>query len=521
VECVRLASFICALAWLGAVAQQNNVLLQRDIYLDVERAANTTERIVHTGLKPLIESRANLNGVLAYTKDTAKYYYGISRKLFAENIVELETPDLTITADPLVHFELGQDLSDTSTFSDTTRLYVNTRGFVVRGNLSGKVSFTTMFAENQAIYPLYLYRYTQRYQVVPGQGRIKEFEQREFDYAWAQGNVSWTPWRWLNLQLGNGKHFVGHGYRSLLLSDNSFSYPYAKMSLWLAKDRVQYSTIWAKLHLLQRLPDGEGAEDLFYWKRATFQHVGFHFGRVQLALFESTMWRTIDAGGVRPYNPLQLLPLFGVSTLLNGFNGEHNSMLGASARLSCSRSVVVYGQFAMDDAAAGKQAWQAGLHWYDAGVRGLHLQAEYDLAEAFTYANTPSETGYTHYGQPMAHPMGAFFSEFVGLADLRRGRWWMQTKVDLARTHPDASDSTNFGSDVLRGDRPSILPEGTDRQLTYVDVSVGYMINPMQNFRFSLGYAYRDRPQDPFAPERTSYLYLALRTHLWDRYHDL
>ena len=70
-------------------------------------------------------------------------------------------------------------------------------------------------------------------------------------YAFALG-ASWTPARWVNVQFGNGKQFVGNGYRSVLLSDNAFNYPYLKFSFLSHNNRWQYTTFHAKLTELQR-----------------------------------------------------------------------------------------------------------------------------------------------------------------------------------------------------------------------------------------------------------------------------
>ena len=47
------------------------------------------------------------------------------------------------------------------------------------------------------------------------------------------------------IQFGHGKHFIGDGYRSLLLSDNAFNYPFLRIqtSFW----RVQYTNLYAEM----------------------------------------------------------------------------------------------------------------------------------------------------------------------------------------------------------------------------------------------------------------------------------
>ncbi|MBK9515381.1 MAG: hypothetical protein IPO05_17595 [Flavobacteriales bacterium] len=74
---------------------------------------------------------------------------------------------------------------------------------------------------------------------------------------------------WLNIQFGHGKHFVGHGYRSMLLSDHAPNAPYLKFSALTPNKRLQYSTWHTKLKAAltrnDRLHTGQSSESLFYW----------------------------------------------------------------------------------------------------------------------------------------------------------------------------------------------------------------------------------------------------------------
>ena len=61
------------------------------------------------------------------------------------------------------------------------------------------------------------------------QGAWKDFNETGKDYSSVSAYISYSPWSFLNIQAGHGKHFIGNGYRSLLLSDNAFNYPYLKL----------------------------------------------------------------------------------------------------------------------------------------------------------------------------------------------------------------------------------------------------------------------------------------------------
>src|SRR5690606_39471734 len=66
----------------------------------------------------------------------------------------------------------------------------------------------------------YVNRFVDSLEVVPGSGRVKEFKGNAYDYSMASGYVGVKATEWLSFNFGHGKQFIGHGRRSLLLSDN-------------------------------------------------------------------------------------------------------------------------------------------------------------------------------------------------------------------------------------------------------------------------------------------------------------
>jgi hypothetical protein len=510
---------------LAAVAQQNDVPLSREIYLDLDRNHACRTSPVHSGLRPQIESRVDLTRVLGHRPDSSRHYYVLTQVLFKTHLLDVRKRNFRVIADGVFNFELGQDFRDPSEFADTTRFYVNARGYRFAVDIGPRVSFNTTFYETQAIYPQYIYQFVQKYDVVPGQGRIKTSDQRGFDFSWAGGNVSWSPRHHVNVQFGHGKHFVGNGYRSVLLSDNAFNYPFLKASLLLFKDRVQYSTIYAKLQMAgegYRLPTGESTESIFHWKRATFNHASVNLGPAQIGLFEATHFKTIDQGGARAFNGMQLNPVIGLNTLAFGFDNDHvNTMLGMDLKVKLTDKFFVYGQLAADDPGNDKLAWQAGLRMFDLFGQDLHLLLEYNRASAFAYSTRSPNMGHVHYNQPMAHPLGANFSEAVGILDYRKRRWMFTGKVNIARIILQDTAGTNFGNDPLLSEplEDPMIP-AIHRQLVNLDLSFGWLMNQNNNSRIVIGWTGRDleRAVDHL---NTSYLYVAIRTGLFNRYYDI
>jgi len=506
----------------GARAQQNDIPLNRDIYQDLDLNHACLTNNVHTGMRPYLESRAFKEGVMGCRPKTGRYYYKITEYLFKTHLVDIREGDFRATLDPVFNFEIGNDFRDPSARGDSVRMYHNGRGLRITADFGSKVSLQTTFYENQAELPQYLYLYANQQQVVPGQGRIKQFNKREFDFTWAMGSVSYTPWRWLNVQFGNGRHFVGHGYRSMLLSDNTSPYPYLKLSAITTNGRFQYTTIKAKLETFERLPTGSSAESLFYWKRANFHHASVNLGRVQLGLFESTVWKDIDSNGVAPMEPLELNPVIGINTLVNGFNSANGQLIGLDAKIKLSDKAFVYGQVCTDGPSDQRFGWQAGAQWFDIAGSHIHVLLEYDRAAAFLYANGDPRVNHAHMGQPLAHPLGSFFDEAVGIIDWRwKDRVWLQAKVNTAIVRRDPTKESVYGGDIFKTDVANDVGDGPiDRTINTLDLSASYLLNQMSNMRCTLGWMVRDATPAP-DQVNTSYVYFAFRTALFNRYYDI
>lgn len=505
------------------MSQQNDVPLQRDFYIDLERNAAAREARVHSGLKPVLEQRADLTNVMGHRVDSSRYYYWITERVFRDHFLMAKGDDFKLTADPLFQFEYGDDFGDRTAYQDTNRYYSNVRGVYFTGDIGSKISFQTLIQEHQAVLPQYIFLEAAATGAMSGQGRTKLKQARVLDYGWSQGTVSYTPLQWLNVQFGQGRHFVGHGYRSVLLSDHAVAAPFLKFSALGLNGRLQYTTWLSKMQSgmrdSDRLPGGASSESLFYWFRARFNHASIDLGRVQLGLFEATLFQDIDSTGVRPFDMLELNPVIGVNTLARGFRGREKSVVGVDLRVKVTDKGYVYGQYATDDPGSARFAYQAGVRWFDIVRKDLHLQLEYNTATRFMYMHDPAKVAYKHAGLPLAHPMGTGFQEVVAIADAGFGRYIAQVKLVLGNYERDSTSAGNAGVDLLKPD--IARPGGTFMQeLTYVDASLSYQLNQHTNLRIYGGVQRRSLTHSTDNVQST-FAYIGIRTNLFNRYYDL
>ena len=69
----------------------------------------------------------------------------------------------------------------------------------------------------------------------------------------ASAYLSVSPNERVNIQMGTGKHFVGEGHRSLLLSDVAFNSPFLRVNTNWFKGKLQYQNLYTLHQDLTRL----------------------------------------------------------------------------------------------------------------------------------------------------------------------------------------------------------------------------------------------------------------------------
>jgi hypothetical protein len=104
-----------------------------------------------------------------------------------------------------------------------------------------------------------------------------------------------------------------------------------------------------------------------------------------------------------------------------------NSVAGLDFKANVKKRVQLYGQLLLDEFLlseikkndgwwANKWAIQAGAKYINVfGIKNLDIQVEMNRVRPFTYGHRDSVANYTHYNQPLAHPLGANFSELIGI----------------------------------------------------------------------------------------------------------
>lgn len=452
--------------------------------------------------------------------DTSKQFNTFSYILFQKHLLEFKGDNYYLTISPVFDFTLSKDLADTS----NRRFFQNTRGFHIEGDLFKNFSFSTSLYENQSRNPNYQSSYYSQlgelyvnyvdssYQtqnaVIPGAGRTKPFKGDGFDYAYAVGSIIYKPFRVLTLSAGNNPHFIGDGYRSMLLSDNSYSAPYfqANYRLW---PKWEFVYLRSKLLNLTRKPASTSVEAYYQPKGYAVNYLSFKAtSTLTISLFEGTIYSRGDSVSSHPVNALYYNPVPLVSSFLLK-NTEATSLLGLNIGYTPLNNWRLYGQFAYNHSTSGV-AGQIGTRFSGPfKISNLFIQLEANYASNDAYSSSIARLNYSQYNLPLAHTKGQGFVEGV----FRINYEWKRMYVDLKTIYYSLS---NYSSRSLLPINQSMITSNSS--VLHNQLEVGYRFNRKMNFTAFASWIIR-QDSSP-ASQLTNFLSVGIKTGLTNHYTD-
>ena len=453
----------------------------------------------------------------------------LRRKLTDEHLINARGDDWVFYADYLPDEQIGRELQD------KTNTWLNTRGFQTGGSVGKQFSFYVNAFENQAVFSNYINKFIDSNQVVPSELRGR-LENRVKDWSYVTALISYTPNKHLNLALGYDKNFIGDGYRSMLLSDNAGNYSFLRLRASLGN--VQYQTIFA--YMLD-----PGAEPLTVdrdlgdrAKWAAMHYLDWNITkRFSFGFFQAVTWadaypegkRGFDFNYVHPF--IFLRPLEGANT-----SSPDKMRIGFNTHYEILDKTTLYGQFMFDEFTA-KEFFAGTGYWANKsaiqlGVRGsdllkvnkLNYLLEFNTARPYTYAHYNRVSNYAQMNQPLAHPLGANFREFVGLMNYSYRRFDFQAQLLYAFYGTDP-EGLNYGMDLNKDYRTHVnkygnfVGQGIATDLYFGELKVAYLINPKYNLRVELGGVFRNETSSVINM-KTNLFTIGLRSSFRNLYRD-
>ncbi len=444
-------------------------------------------------------------------KPLLKYFYQTPANFF-----EVNSKYFRLRANPIINFELGKTGSD-----DPQTVFMNRRGIEVRGDVDDRIFFTTNLVETQAGLPGFADARFAREHILPGSNLVKPYDSRIFnvkngyDFNQSDARIGFHATHHIGVEFGRATHFIGNGYRSLLLSDFAAPFLYLKFNtkVW----RLHYQNLFAEL-----VPEILDGDQLLPKKYLAAHYLSLNLTKNwTVGLFEAVVLHRTNHFELNYLNPVIFY-----RTVEGGIGSPDNALLGLNSRLNIARRGQIYGQILLDEfnfkyavlPKKGEKGWwankfggQIGAKYLNAlGIDHLDLQAELNLVRPYTYAHDDSvNTSYANYGIPLAHPLTANFREVMLRAKWApAGRFSFESKVFLIKNGDDPVGQ-NFGNNVQLNYR--VIPNefgnfigqgiGSDILLCNFDMNFALFHNGFLDFRAG----YRRKKSDEASLSRSEF----------------
>ncbi len=369
------------------------------------------------------------------------------------NLLEVNVKDFFLAVNPVLCFQLSKESDNDET------VFYNKRGITARGVIANRIGFSTTITDNQERGPRFFQSRVNAFHAVPGVGFYKDFKTTGFDYFDARGYITFNATKYIDFQFGYDKNFIGNGYRSLLLSDFGDSYLFLKINTKIWK--FNYQNIFMEL-MPEFVKKGDNLLDRKY---AATHHLSINVTKwLNVGLFESVIF-----GRKNRFDFEYLNPVIFLRHIEGTVGSPDNAFAGFDFKVNMAHHFQLYGQLLLDEFLlkeitkndgywANKFGYQLGVKYVDAfSVKNLDLQFEANRVRPFTYSHSDSVANYTHYNQPLAHPLGAGFQEFIGIVKYQPApKWYINARAIYYYQGLDSAGE-NFGSNPfeLYGTRTS------------------------------------------------------------------
>ena len=362
------------------------------------------------------------------------------------NFYEVEDKDFFLVADPAIQQTQSYESGNKQ------RVFLNSKGITLRGMIARKLGFSAYLTDNQERGPGYFQQRAAEFNAVPGAGYWKYFGKTGFDYFDNRASIYFNTWKYVDWQFGYDKNFIGNGYRSLFLSDYAAPYLFLKFNTRIWK--LNYQTIYMELisqHYIHT--------DYQYPKKyAVVHHLNVNVTPwLNLGLYENVVFSRADHYDFSYLNPV----IFLVSAQQQNGSPDKTTA-GIDWKANVGHAVQFYGQLLINEFIlhqilhygqgywANKQGLQLGLKYVDAfNLKNLDLQFETNIVRPYTYSHDDTVANFSHYNQPLAHPLGANFYEFITIAHYQPAyKWSLEGKIIWYKQGLDSA-GVNFGSNIF------------------------------------------------------------------------
>jgi hypothetical protein len=438
------------------------------------------------------------------------------------NFLEVKTNNFFLALNPVFQYVQGIETGYNKP------IYLNSKGVTVRGTIGRKVGFSSFITDNQERGPQFFQQNVNQFRAVPGVGFYKPFKTSGYDYFDARGYLTFKAAGAIDIQFGYDKNFIGNGYRSLFLSDYGNSNLFLKLNTRIWK--INYQNLFMEL-----FPQFKKAGDtLLDRKYAAMHHLSMNVTKwLNIGLFEGVIF-----GRKNRFDFQYLNPIIFYRHIEGTVGSPDNAVAGFDFKANISHRAQLYGQFLLDEfilseiknkptSWVNKWGIQLGVKYVDAfGLDNLDIQVEANRVRPFTYTHNDTISNYTHYNQPLAHPLGSNFQEVLTIIRYQpKPKWYVYLQAIYYYQGLDSAGK-NFGGNIFRDYTTRTMNEGfkigSGDKATVLNAYLQVSYEIRENIFFEISGQYRRYKTLRIPAATTTTLFSAgVRINMFNRRYDL
>ena len=428
---------------------------------------------------------------------------------------------VSCNSDTTQHFSVGSRLFSVGSASKSDYASTYLFGASVFSNVKNKITLTSHFDYLAGNHNKLIKEYQDSLLVFPGFGSVKS----RFQY-----NLKYFVNKFIAVDFGKGNHFIGNGYRSLLLSNGHSAYPYLKLTTEFGN--VKYYNLYTTFINSKMINFGRK-------KHSTIHFLDFEVTKnFHIGVFECILWQSKTENIYKGYELAYLNPvIFYRPVEYSKQSNKGNALMGTNLNMTFGKSML-YAQVLLDDLNISRKKdededYQEGFfqnkYGYQLGIKrtlkNLKILIEYNQVQPYTYGHRTILQNYSHMNQSLAHPLGANFKEVVFVADYSKPKWKYRLKITTALVGLD-SLNTHYGQNIFDSD----LEASTGGSQSYGNFNgqgVSTIINTLHTeiaysfkwFDFFGSVFYKNKKSDLM--DQTSLWYsVGIRTFPFSTFHD-
>lgn len=451
-----------------------------------------------------------------------KFY---ARKAAAYSV---QIKDFNLIVNPIIYYQMSTDK-----YNGTNAL-LNNRGIEIRGNIGAKIGFYTQVSDEIIQPNSWVGEYFNRDGSLLNANFIKSYGAYH-NYFLSNAYVTGSLNKYIDLQFGHVKNFIGDGFRTFIISDQSPEYLTLRLNTRIWK--MNYTNIWSELRdrpILKGI--GRSVQPRHYM--AT-HHLSLNLSKnFNLGIFETILFQRDSGYTNTGFEPNYLNPIVFYKSVENGLNSVDKSIIGINFKYNFLKHFSWYGQivfseFILKNMLAGTGWWgnkwasQTGLKYIDAfGINNLDLQGELNVCRPFMYTSFNPQQTFSNFRQFLAHPLGANFYESVGIIHYQpSNRIMISAKIIFAKYGNDTNGS-NWGKDIrldyntkTSNEFGNFIGQGVSTNLIFGELLTSYMPRHNLFLDFRFGYRKTSSVLNQF-DSNTIYFSLGIRLNIAQRNYD-